>query len=337
MIRPFTFNSLHLGTILKQKLMEGALRANQKMRRIKPNSPRFETLLVYFRRHNSEFAKKVGYGREKITLSRYQIVCAHLESFIHTEYNAVDLKFSKLNSKVINDFDIYLRQRMNLKPNTVWGYMTVLKHIVSLARNEGLLNSNPFYGYINSGEHVDRGYLFEDELLSLYNAKMPTKAVELVRDLFVFSAYTGISYSDLKRLKKSDVRQMFDGNLWIIFRRKKTNSECPVRLLEIPLEILNKYSLKSKDDHIFTVPCNGHCNELLVKIMELEGIERKITFHAARHTFATLLLSKGVPIETVSRVLGHSDIKTTQIYAKITNEKLSRDMEKVALSLKKNG
>lgn len=293
-----------------------------------------ETVLSYFRLHNAEFERKVGYGRARITLNRYRIVCDHFASFLKTVYQLDDLKFSKMNLKTVNDFDIFLRHDMQLKPNMVWVYMTAFKHVIAMARNEGLLLSDPFCGYRNGAEPVDRGYLLEDELLTVYRAKMPSKTMEHVRDLFVFSAYTGISYSDLKRLKKDDVRRLFDGNLWIVFRRKKTNTECPIRLLDIPLKILKKYGEKSTDEFIFHVPSNAYCNSQLVKIMGVVDIHHKVTFHMARHTFATLILSKGVPIETVSRILGHCDIKTTQIYAKITNEKLSSDMEKLSLTLK---
>lgn len=292
-------------------------------------------IVAYFRQHNAEFEKKVGYGRARITLNRYRIVCDHLEKFLKSVYGVDDLKFMRVNLKTINDFDLYLRQVAHLKPNTVWVYMTALKHIVALARNEGMLASDPFCGYRNCAEQVDRGYLLENELLAVYGAEMPSQTMELVRDLFVFSAYTGVAYSDMKRLRKEDVRRLFDGNLWITFRRKKTHTECPIRLLDIPFGILKKYGEKSTDEFIFHLPSNGYCNSELAKIMEVVGINRRATFHMARHTFATLMLSKGVPIETVSRILGHCDIKTTQIYAKITNEKLSCDMEKLALNLKK--
>lgn len=291
------------------------------------------SLIAYFRKHNIEFEKKVSMDRARITLDRYKIVCDHLEKFVKSEYGKSDLPFSRISLKTVNDFDVYLRCRMNLKPNTVWGYMTVFKHIILLARNDGLLEANPFCGYYNNTKQVDREYLLEDELLRVYHSKMPTASTALVRDLFVFSGYTGISYSDLKQLKYENVKKLFDGNLWLVYRRKKTNAESTVRLFEIPLEIIDKYNGIS-DEYLFLVPSNGYCNTLLTTIMNVAGITRKITFHAARHTFATLLLSKGIQIETVSRVLGHSSIKTTQIYAKITNEKLSADMDKFEQLLK---
>lgn len=120
---------------------------------------------------------------------------------------------------------------------------------------------------------------------------------------------------------------MFDGNLWIITRRKKTNTESRIRLLDIPKRIIEKYADQRLDNHVFYMPCNCHCNDILREIGKQCGIKNKLTFHLARHTFATTItLSQGMPIETVSRLLGHTNIKTTQIYAKITNEKISRDM-----------
>ena len=307
---------------------------NAKILRILKRRSRSVLLLSYFRNHNIEFSKKVGVTCSRGTYNRYGIVCAHLADFIREVYGRKDMDFSDITLKTINDFDVYLRKVVKLKPNSVWVYMTTFKHIITLAQNEGIVSVNPFCGYRNCAEHVDRGFLMENELLDLQRIPVRTKSMELVRDLFVFSAYTGISYSDLKKLKKSDVRRLFDGNLWIVFRRKKTHTDCSVRLLETPLGILEKYSATSKGEAVFRVPCNAYCNMMLVKIMENAGIHRKITFHGARHTFATMLLSNGMPIETVSRLLGHCNIKTTQIYAKITNEKISRDMDLLAELLK---
>lgn len=293
------------------------------------------SLISFFHKHNCEFEKKVGFSRAEITLSRYKIVCQHLENFVKSEYGKDDLYLSRISLATINDFDVYLRKKLKLKPNTVWVYMTVFKHIVLLARNEGLIANNPFCGYKNCRKQVDRDYLLENELLAVYYAEMPSTSSELVRDLFVFSAYTGISYSDLRRLKPENVKKMFDGNLWVVYRRKKTNVDCSVRLFDIPLQIIEKYQGMQKEQ-LFRVPSNGYCNDLLSIVMYASGIHRKITFHAARHTFATLLLSKGVAIETVSRILGHNNIRTTQIYAKITNEKLSADMRRLAHFLNKH-
>lgn len=143
----------------------------------------------------------------------------------------------------------------------------------------------------------------------------------------LLSSFTGLAYADVKGLTTDNLQTMFDGNLWIITRRKKTNTESRIRLLDIPKRIIEKYADQRLDNHVFYMPCNCHCNDILREIGKQCGIKNKLTFHMARHTFATTItLSQGMPIETVSCLLGHTNIKTTQIYAKITNEKISRDM-----------
>lgn len=206
--------------------------------------------------------------------------------------------------------------------------MIVLKHIISIARNSGVLPFNPFAGYINSPENVDRGYLSKEELQILMNAPMKNQTYELVRDLFLFSTFTGLAYSDVKNLTYDNLQTFFDGDLWIITRRKKTNTDSNVRLLDVPKRIIEKYRGMTADNRVFPMPSNSSCNSKLKKIGVQCGIKTRLTYHVARHSAATtILLSNGVPIETVSRILGHTNIKTTQIYAKITNQKISQDLE----------
>ena len=154
----------------------------------------------------------------------------------------------------------------------------------------------------------------------MMNTEMPDKTHELVRDLFIFSTFTGLAEDNLQTF--------FDGNLWIITRRKKTNTESNIRLLDVPRKIIEKYKGMTRDNKVFPMPSNSTCNKKLKAIADLCGIKAHLTYHIARHSAATtVLLSNGVPIETVSRLLGHTSIKTTQIYAKITAQKISQDME----------
>ena len=185
-----------------------------------------------------------------------------------------------------------------------------------------------------SPEQVDRGFLSEEELQLLMKTPMKNKSYELVRDLFVFAAFTGLAYSDIKNLTKNNLQTFLDGHLWIITRRQKTNVDSNIRLLDVPKRIIAKYEGKTGDDRLFAVPSNWSCNNILKNIGKQCGFKIKLTFHVGRHTFSTsLTLAKGMPIETVSRILGHTNIKTTQIYAKITNEKVSRDMELLSQKL----
>ena len=191
-----------------------------------------------------------------------------------------------------------------------------------------------FAGYINSPESVNRGYLTQNEIQTLMDALMKNTYHELVRDLFVFSVFTGLAYSDVKNLTADRLQTFFDGNLWIITRRKKTNTESNIRLLDVPKRIIEKYRGLTKDGCVFPVPSNGSYNKTLKEIGRQCGFKVRLTYHVARHTNATtVLLSHGVPIETVSRLLGHTNIKTTPIYAKITVQKISQDMETLSYKL----
>ena len=276
----------------------------------------------------------VGHSRAQGTYQRYATVCKHIREFLPHTYKREDIPLKELNLSFINDFEYFLRTEKKCRTNTVWGYMIVLKHIISIARNDGRLPFNPFAGYINSPESVDRGYLTQAEIQTLIDTPMKNGQHELVRDLFVFSVFTGLAYSDVRNLTADCLQTFFDGNLWIITRRKKTNTESNIRLLDVPQRIIEKYKGMTRDGHVFPMPSNTTCNKILKEIGRQCGFKVRLTYHVARHTNATtVLLSNGVPIETVSRLLGHTNIKTTQIYAKITAQKISRDMEALSHKL----
>ena len=290
-------------------------------------------ILELFRRHNDDFAARVGHGRAHETYARYQIVCKHLEAFIRARYRKDDIPLADIRTTFVTGFDTWLRTECRLAPNSVWGYMIALKHIFTLARNEGLMTRNPFSSYVNSYTAVDRGYLSEEELVRLMEVPARTPVEELVRDLFLFAAFTGLAYIDIKNLREENVQQFFDGHWWIITRRHKTQVESNVRLLDVPLRLVEKYRGTLPDGRIFPVPSNNCCNENLQCLAGRCGIRTHLTFHVGRHTFATLALNRGMPVETLSRILGHTNIRTTQIYAKITDKKVSADMASLSDSL----
>ena len=156
-----------------------------------------ETLLKLFEQHNAEFEKKVGHSRAQGTFTRYRTVCNHIREFLPHTYKREDIPLKELNLTFINDFEYFLRTEKKCRTNTVWGYMIVLKHIVSIARNDGRLPFNPFAGYINSPESVDRGYLTQTEIQTLMDAPMKNATHELVRDLFVFSVFTNVALNKM--------------------------------------------------------------------------------------------------------------------------------------------
>ena len=293
-----------------------------------------ETLLKLFEQHNVEYRKKVGFNREVATWKKYCCVCKRVREFLAHTYHREDIPLKELNLTFINDFEYFLRTEKKCRTNTVWGYMIVLKHIVAIALNDGRLPFNPFSGYINSPESVDRGYLSQEEIKAVMNYKTANKAHARIRDLFVFSIFTGLAYADVKGLPTDNLQTMFDGNLWIITRRKKTNTESRIRLLDIPKRIIEKYADQRLDNHVFYMPCNCHCNDILREIGKQCGIKNKLTFHLARHTFATTVyLCNGGTIEALSKILGHKHISTTQIYAEVTNRMVSSDFRAISGNL----
>lgn len=156
-----------------------------------------ETLLKLFEQHNTEFAKKVGHSRAKGTFQRYVTVYKHIREFLSHTYKREDIPLKELNLTFINDFEYFLRTEKKCRTNTIWGYMIVLKHIISIARNDGRLPFNPFAGYINSPESVDRGYITNEEIHTMMNTDMPDKTHELVRDLFIFSTFTFVALTNV--------------------------------------------------------------------------------------------------------------------------------------------
>jgi integrase len=211
-------------------------------------------VLDFFFRHNQNFSQKVGHSRAKVTYDRYLAVYHHLERYIHSEYRKPDLQVCGLRHSFVGGFDDWLRGKAGLAPNSVWNYMIALKHIFSLAQDEGLMKVNLFSSYINRYTPVDRGYLSEEELLRLMQEPPASAVEELVRDLFLFSAFTGLSYVDIKELHAGNLRKLFDGNWWIVTRRHKTRVESNVRLLDVPLRLIEKYRDASPGGQLFPVP-----------------------------------------------------------------------------------
>lgn len=244
-----------------------------------------DMFLKLFAWHNELFARKVGNGRTQNTYKKYCNLYKLMQSYILKEYKREDISLKELNLSFINGFEYFLRTVRGCCTNTIWLYMIGVKHIISVARNEGLLVVNPFAGYMISLEQVDRGFLSEEELQLLMKAPMKNKSYELVRDLFVFAAFTGLAYSDIKNLTKNNLQTFLDGHLWIITRRQKTNVDSNIRLLDVPKRIIAKYEGKTGDDRLFAVPSNWSCNNILKNIGKQCGFKIKLTFHVGRHTF----------------------------------------------------
>ena len=294
-------------------------------------------ILKVFNDQNEDFKKLVEKEeRSQSTYNKYITVYNHLTTFIKERYHRDDMAFRELTSDFIREFDFYLRYDLQSSHNTVWVYTMPVLALVELAIKKGLIRDNPFQDYEINMEETDRGYILKEDVEKLMMCVPSHQRYELVKDLFIFSCFTGLAYADIKKLTRNNIQSFFDGHQWIISRRKKSDIASNVRLMEIPKRIIEKYQGTTRNEFIFPVPTNATCNTHIGKLVEKAEIitEQKVTFHTARHTFGTMFLTEGVPLESLSKMMGHKNISTTQIYAKITSQKISKDMDLVTPKFK---
>lgn len=294
-----------------------------------------QRLLEVFEQHNKEIERLIGISKSKDTVQKYWRTYRRLKVFVRMRYNTKDIPLIDINYSFIVGFDTYLRAECSLGLNSAAKLMQMFKHIMIIAKNNGWIFIDPFANYKIRLKKVDRGYLLNEELEKIMQKHFSIKRLEQVRDIFIFACFTGLAYIDVYNLREGDIRKSFDGKLWIIKKRQKTNIQSNILLLDIPKIILNKYKDELPDGRVLPTLSNQKMNSYLKEIGDLCGIKKNLTFHLARHTFATTItLAKGVPIETVSKMLGHTNIKTTQIYARITDDKIGNDMSVLAKKLK---
>ncbi len=285
-----------------------------------------ETIMEYFRTFIENYTKRAGVIRSHGTLKTYRSTYGCLDSFLASEYRLSDIPFTALDRSFIDKYDIYLRTQRRHVVSTVAFYTARLKLIVAEAIADGIITADPFAGYEAEKPRCRQNYLTSDELQKLMTTPLHNRKLYHVRDMFLFSCYTGIPYGDMCLLTEDNLEIAEDGIVWIKSSRKKTKIDYEILLLDIPLKIIAKYKGTASDRKLFPMYCNQTMSAHLKEIAKICGIERKLVYHHARHTYATeITLAHGVPIETVSRMLGHSQIKTTQIYAKVTDDKISND------------
>lgn len=287
-----------------------------------------ETLLDYFCSFIEHFEKRVGVNRAAKSAHTYRCAYEHAARFLSERLRVPDVPFSALDRSFIDKFDLYLRTERRLAPNTIVLYMSRLHTVINKAIAAGIITADPFAGYEPPRPERRRRYLTREELQRLMITPLPSPKLYLVRDLFLFSCYTGISYGDMCRLTAANLETAEDGTVWIKAAREKTNVEFEIPLLDLPLHIIDKYRDTAPDGRLLPMYGNSELNKGLKHLATVCGIDRKLTFHMARHTYATeITLSHGVPMETVSRMLGHSRVDTTQIYAQVTDNKIDTDTQ----------
>lgn len=296
---------------------------------------RCQTLLKVYAQYNEDYEKLYKAGmRSWGSLRRYRCVYRHLQEFLQSRYHVNDISLKELTPAFITDFEAFLRTDKHLCENSLSVYMLPLRTMVFRAIDNGWLTRDPFHDYKVPKVETTRGFLTKEEIHLLMNAELKRKTMQLIRDLYLFCCFTGLSFADLKNLKEEHIQTFFDDSEWIMIDRQKTGVRSTIKLLDYPKSIMEKYRGLCADGRIFPVPCYSDCRGILLRVAKRCGITKHLTWHMSRHTMATeICLTNGVPIETVSSILGHKNIKTTQIYAKITKEKLNKDMDKLSLQL----
>lgn len=288
-------------------------------------------LVPIFKDHNNKIKELVGKEYAPGTLERYTTSLKHTIEFMEWKYNVSDIDIIKIDHAFITDYEFWLRSVRNCANNTAVKYIKNFSKIIKICLANDWLDKNPFANYKSKVKEVERVYLTENEIQSIIEKDFKTERLSLVRDIFLFSCFTGLAYIDVKNLTKSHISYGIDGEQWIFTHRQKTESASKIPILPVTQMIIDKYENHPQclnEDKLLPILSNQKMNAYLKEIAAVCEIEKELTFHIARHTFATTVtLTNGVPIESVSKMLGHKSLRTTQHYAKVLDRKVSDDMK----------
>jgi site-specific recombinase XerD len=287
-------------------------------------------LLEIFREHNERCRKLSGNGMAPGTVERYETSYKHTAAFISLVYRKEDIPVAEVNHKFITDYEFWLRTERKCNHNSAVKYLKNFGKIVRIALANGYITKNPFANIRFKLEEVERDFLEDHEIKVMIEKQISIPRLAQVRDVFIFSTFTGLAFSDLKGLKSEHIVKDNNGALWIRKKRQKTNNMCNIPLLDPAREILDRYK-----DHpaciekgvLLPMLCNQKYNAYLKELAAICGINKEISAHTARHSFATsVALANGVSIENVAKMLGHSDTKMTRHYARVLDKSIMRDM-----------
>lgn len=294
-------------------------------------------LVAIFQHHNDQLKKLIHKEVAPGTIERYETTLKHIKEFLKHQYNKEDIAIEYIDHAFIMDLDFYFRTERKCNNNTTVKYIKNFKKIMRECMAKDWIQKDPFVNYKPKVEKVERIFLNQQEIYAIYEKEHCTERLNLVRDIFIFACYTGLAYIDLFNLTKNHIVNGIDGQLWIHTYRQKTSTPTKIPLLDIPLQIIEKYKdhFLCQNGKLLPIFSNQKMNAYLKEIAALSSINKELTFHCARHTFATTVtLSNGVPIESVSKMLGHTNITTTQHYARITEQKISNDMQSLKRAIK---
>ncbi len=296
------------------------------------NDNRSKTLLDVFEQHNKKIKSLIGKGYSERTAIRYETTKKHVFDFMQIRYKKADIPLKELKYEFVKDFENYLKIQRNCNHNTAVKYLKNFRKVINMAVDYEYIVRDPFAKYKTRLKPVEREFLTQEDLTALTEKEFSIPRLDQVRDVFLFCCYTGLAFVDVAALSTENIIKGSDGELWIKVFRKKTESKSMIPLLPISMSILEKYTFeeKKKGEKLLPVLTNQKMNAYLKEIADVCGINKTLTSHLGRHTFATTVtLTNNVPIETVSAMLGHKSLRTTQIYAKVVEEKVGRDMAKL--------
>jgi len=291
---------------------------------------RSHMLIGIFQQHNEEIKALVGREFATATYTRYETSLKHTIAFLNWKYKVSDIDIRKIDHEFVTSYEFYLKSVHKCNQNTTAKYIKNFGKIVRICLANGWIERDPFINYKCKIVEVERAFLSQDEIETMFNKVLATDRLNQVKDIFLFSCFTGLAYVDVKKLSRKNIGFGVDGERWIFINRTKTDTRSNIPLLPIASAILEKYEDHPQvvnQDKLLPILSNQKMNSYLKEIADVCEINKELTFHIARHTFATTVtLSNGVPIESVSKMLGHKNLKTTQHYAKILDLKVSNDM-----------
>jgi site-specific recombinase XerD len=297
-------------------------------------------LLEIFQQHNEQVKALIGSQYSSATWRRYVTSHDHTLHFLQYKYDISDIPVDKIKYQFITDYEFWLKSIRKCNHNSTIKYLTNFKKIINICLKNNWIERNPFVGFKMTKKEVERPFLTQEELQILATKQFTMTRIEQIRDVFLFCCYTGLAYVDICKLKRSEIAIGVDGEKWIFTHRQKTETSSRIPLLPPALKLIEKYQDSPEciiKDRLFPVMSNQKMNLYLKEIADACGIDKNFTTHTARHTFATTVtLTNGVPLETVSKMLGHRNLKTTQHYAKILDTKVSEDMKLLKEKMKFN-
>lgn len=306
--------------------------------KLQGNDPDRKTLMYYFDLHNENYKLRIGNRTSEVTSKRYELTKNRVSEFLREKYNLKDIIVQEVDYLSLENFYGYLCNHHGCSNNTAMKFMQRFRTVFNFIVNTGCdVKIDPFANFRFHTEKVNREILSQEEIDKIYKKEFSTERLNQVKDIFIFQCYTGLAFIDVYNLTDNEIRLAFDQQYWIMTERIKTGERVNVPLLEIPMAIIEKYKDKrNQNGKLLPVSSNQKMNEYLKEIATMCGIKKNLSTHLARHTFATTIaLANGVPLESVSKMLGHRSIKTTQIYAKVLDTKVSQDMGNLALRLNK--